>query len=231
MQDGPYIYRYASRRQFADADAACWGCRWLSPTERQSYEQMGDLRRRSAFLFGRLLAKRLILSKCRDLAGVAALIHPAAIDIDSGLSRGRRERPHVSILGQTFSWSLSIAHTDRAVLVALACEPGMTVGVDIVGPAKFGRGFAEMWFTAAERRTVQVAGSELATQLWAVKEAVYKAAGNGRPFAPRAIEVLPNPVGGFECRPECTLSVWQTAQGETAAIAHRYCNLVAGEQS
>jgi phosphopantetheinyl transferase len=35
--------------------------------------------------------------------------------------------------------------------------------------------------------------------LWAVKEAVYKAANRGEPFRPRRVEVLPLAPGGYAC--------------------------------
>ena len=219
------LYRYETRQRYDDAQAAHWGCRWLSPVERQSYGRLIDPRRRSAFLLGRLLAKRLILSRCCATAHTgAAAIHPMEIEIDSGLAQGRRRSPRISIAGQASPWPLSIAHSDRAVLVALACEPDACVGVDLVEPTRLGRGFAELWFTAAERRHLQDGRPGLAAQLWAIKEAVYKAAGNGRPFAPRSIEVLPRPGGGFVSRPACSLAIWQTPQGETAVIAIRQNN-------
>jgi phosphopantetheinyl transferase len=127
-------------------------------------------------------------------------------------------------------WSLSIAHTPRAVLVALGRTPGVRVGVDLVEPVTLPRGFAEVWFTAAERRLLRDAQPSVAATLWAIKEAVYKAAGAGRPFAPRAIEVLPQQPCGFVSRPACALAVWRTPQGETAVVAHTLNHCVGGEE-
>jgi phosphopantetheinyl transferase len=79
-----------------------------------------------------------------------------------------------------------------------------------------------VWFTSAERRWLGEGPPELAATLWAIKEAVYKAVGARRPFAPRAIEVLLHQRGGFVSRPACALAVWRTPQGETAVVAHTY---------
>lgn len=231
MRIAPYLFRYMTRRQFNDAQVGQWGCRWLSPGERQVYARLTDPRRRSAFFLGRLLAKRLILCHCRTARpAVPGLARPSEIEIDSGLSRQQHTSPRVNFAGRVMPWSLSIAHTENSILVALAPAADMSVGVDLVEPAVPGRGFVELWFTDAERRQLKNSEPGLALTFWAIKEAVYKAAGNGQPFAPRAIEVLPW-LDGFVCQPACHLTVWQTPQGQTAAIAYMHKTCRAGEKS
>ncbi len=230
MQIAPYFYRYAANPPDENAEAAGDRLHWLSTGERQVYAKLADPGRRAAFLWGRILAKRLILVEHRAAFRLSpAAVHPADIDIDSGLLRGRRERPRVMIAGRPLPWSLSISHTKRAALVALGRTPGVRVGVDLVEPVALSRGFAEVWFTAAERRSLREGQLGLAAMFWAIKEAVYKATGGERPFAPRAIEVVPHRSRGFVSRPPCVLDVWRTPQGETAVVAHTFHNCVRGD--
>lgn len=119
---------------------------------------------------------------------------------------------------------LSIAHSGRAILVALAGSDDLDVGVDLVGPVQCGRGFAATWFTPRERRWLTE--PQLWPVAWAIKEAAYKAANRGEPFRPQAFEVVPSAAGGFACllrgrRPAMLnrLSVWRTPHDETAILA------------
>jgi phosphopantetheinyl transferase len=217
----PCLYRYATYGPGENARNAADRLHWLSDEERYVYGQFTDPRRRAAFLWGRIWAKRLILVEYRAALRLGATtIHPAEIQIDSGLRNHRRTGPQVTIAGRRLPWSLSIAHTDGAVLVALGRTPGVRVGVDLVEPVVLPRGFGELWLTTAERRWLGDSQPGLVATLWAIKEAVYKAAGGGRPFTPQTIEVLPHPPGGFVSRPACELAVWQTPHGETAVVAH-----------
>ena len=99
MQAAPYFYRYAThgpddhacanRARFTGAEAD-----WLSAGEREVVAGLADLRRRAAFVRGRIAAKRLILVEYRAAHRLGtATVHPADIDIDSGLPSGRRQCP------------------------------------------------------------------------------------------------------------------------------------------
>jgi phosphopantetheinyl transferase len=142
------------------------------------------------------------------------------IEIDAGKGRGR---PRIRIGGRLVPWSLSIAHTGRGVLVAIADQGSISVGVDLVEPARLGRGFMAQWFTAAERRWLQP-GDRAATA-WGVKEAVYKAANRGEAFRPQSMEVFPSADGSFVCRSAATgkvvrdVWIWKTRHAETAVLA------------
>ena len=61
MQAAPYLYRYATNGSEENARAAGERQHWLGVGERQVYARLADPRRRAAFLWGRILAKRLIL--------------------------------------------------------------------------------------------------------------------------------------------------------------------------
>jgi hypothetical protein len=222
MQAAPYLLRYAIDGPNEQVETA-ERLHWLSPGEHEVLARLADSRRRAAFLRGRILSKRLILVEFRAALRLGtAVIHPAQIEIDSGLARQKHEGPRITIAGRQLPWSLSIAHSERGVLVALGRTPAVQVGVDLAEPVALSRGFADVWFTPAERRLVGGGPADLAVTLWAIKEAVYKAVGDAWPFTPRAIEVLPREPGRFVSRPACSLAVWRTPQGETAVVAHRF---------
>ncbi len=215
----PLIWCYAA------IDAICREAQpteaWLAPRERQRYADLRDPRRRGEWLAGRIVAKRLVSERLRP---AFATISPARIEIDSGDGRSRRLRPRVLVDGQPLGWQLSIAHSGRSLLVALASNGRLGVGVDLLEPVHCGRGFAELWFTPRERRWL--GDPRLWPVAWAIKEAAYKATNRGEAFRPRTFEVLPVPSGGFACllrgrQPGVLrrLSVWRTPCDETAILA------------
>jgi phosphopantetheinyl transferase len=195
---------------------------WLAPREQRVWAGLGDPRRRMEWLAGRITAKRLVSERLRP-AGKTLLL--PRIEIDSGDGRGHGAPPRVLLDGRPLWWRLSIAHSERSLLVALADGERPGVGVDLLGTVDCGRGFAELWFTGREQRWL--AGQPRLWPLaWAVKEAAYKASNRGEAFRPRAFEVLPCPGGGFSCllrgrHPAmlCRLSVWRTPGDETAILA------------
>jgi len=225
-----YTYRYAPLGELYRLGATLTAREWLSAREREVYAQFRPSPRRDNWLLGRFLAKQLVLerqgngslSTMPDLAGV-----PTRLEIRSGGARGKRLRPRLLVDGRLMPWSLSIAHTERAVLVVLAGASGLSVGADLVEPGCYGRGFVELWFTPAERERLRSASDQgLAGAIWAAKEAVFKATSRGEPFRPQRLEILPDRQRGFICRPTgsslrfpCNLLVWRTPQGGIAAIA------------
>ncbi len=216
----PVMWRYAA------IDATCREAHpaeaWLAPRERQVYAALRDRRRRCEWLAGRVMAKRLVSEGSRfDLAAIS----PMRIEIDSGDGRARRLRPRVLVDGRPLRWRLSIAHSGRSLLVALASNGRLGVGVDLLEPVACGRGFAELWFTARERRWLADDPS-LWHVAWAIKEAAYKASNGGEVFHPRTFEVVPDRGGGFACvlggrQPGMLrrLWVWRTPGDETAILA------------
>jgi phosphopantetheinyl transferase len=194
---------------------------WLVPRERRVYAGLCDRRRRMEWLAGRIAAKRLVSERLRPHDKT---LSPARIEIDSGDGRGHRSRPRVLLDGRPVPWRLSIAHSGRSLLVALADGERPGVGVDLLDTVDCGRGFAEMWFTPREQRWL-AKQPRLWPVAWAVKEAAYKAINRGEAFRPWAFEVLPRPGGGFSCllggcRPGALrLSVWRTVGDETAILA------------
>lgn len=176
--------RYTTMADLSVLDAAA-AVRWLSPQEQQAWRRMRSAARRTTWLAGRIAAKQL-LRQCLSETG------PADIHIESR-GGGRGQRPSVFISGRPIPCALSIAHTSRGVLVAVSSEPGITLGVDLVGPQTCGLEHLAWCYTPAERRWLAAgpAPARSSEQLWAMKEAIYKACQQGEGFAPRQIEIVP----------------------------------------
>ena len=222
-----YSYRYAVLDELRRLHAARVAEEWLSTGERGVYSQFRPGPRSDNWLLGRLLAKELVMTRLSGRPQREGPLHPARIEIRSGAARGQRFRPRVAVDGRQRSWSLSIAHTEKAVLVVLADGPRAAVGADLVEPGRYGRGFLELWFTPLEQNRLREGDRpDMTAAVWAVKEAVYKAINRGEPFRPQSMEVLTDPDQGFVCRPAgqrerfpCDLILWRTPQGGIAAIA------------
>lgn len=171
---------------------------WLSVGEQEECARLRHPARCRAWLGGRLLAKQLILETHRGLR-----VYPSMIDICTRDGLGRSCRPRVMVDGRLQDWSLSIAHSERSVLVAVA-QAGFTIGVDVVPVRPLGPGFAALWLTPLEQARIGYGVSridvELTATIWAVKEACYKATNLGEPFAPRRFEALPCARGGWSVR-------------------------------
>jgi phosphopantetheinyl transferase len=178
------------------------------------------VRRRETWALGRLLSKQLILEDFGNLADDPRTIEIRSHDVD-----GRAVRPQVRIDGRLEPWCLSIAHSERSVLVALATEPGIAVGVDLVVVEPHGPGLLNTWFTREERDWIGPTDFQTISTVWAVKEAVYKAQNSGQGFAPLRIAVRRQPSGRYTCTYHgidlddvCDIQVEQM-DGQTAVVA------------
>jgi len=213
------IWRYAELTELRPCCPADGG-RWLGPRELRHYARFKDQRRREGWLLGRVLAKQLLLENADTPVG-----EPREIEIISRDSQGRAVRPEVTVGGRRQPWSLSISHTDTAVLAAVCFGPAIGLGVDLVRLQPLGRGFVQAWFDRREQALLGEGGLLEACTLWAAKEAVYKAAGSGDSFAPRQIRLRLSPLGGYTCTyrgvdlsDNCRVRTW-TAGGHVAALA------------
>jgi 4'-phosphopantetheinyl transferase len=164
---------------------------WLTTGELVELARLHDSGRRNQWLAGRRLAKRLIA----ELSGE----RPADIQILTRNQRGLGVRPRITIQGRLLAWALSISHSDCAVLAAVAPRGALRLGVDLASAMPASERFVRTWFSAAERRWLEGQRSAGAQTLWAIKEAVYKAANDGEGWNPRQIEVLPLSTGQLRC--------------------------------
>jgi phosphopantetheinyl transferase (holo-ACP synthase) len=183
------------------------GSAWLTPNEQTELARLTDSGRRGQWLAGRWTAKQLVVK-----SGLGTRIGDIEIRTRDVLARGCR--PQVRIGGRRLDASLSIAHTARGAIVALARGNDTSVGVDLVDLADpalvklagtSDRGFSRLWFTPLERSWLSVDPPRRAATLWAIKEAVYKACHCGEAWSPSDVAILPggaaagDGVGGFRC--------------------------------
>jgi phosphopantetheine--protein transferase-like protein len=193
---------------------------WLSAGERETFSRLHDSDRREGWLWGRILGKELIREQFSDDAADLR-----SIEIISQGADGRGMRPHVAIDGRPQACSLSISHSQQAILVAICAAPGTCVGVDIVDVVRYRSGFLETFFSADEREWLSQDQPERIAAAWAVKESVYKACNAGEGFTPRRICVRPLQSGCYTCTYNefdlsgvCDIQTWQTAD-QVAALA------------
>src|SRR5262249_47606884 len=113
---------------------------WLGPSEREVLAGLKSPGRRVAWCCSRVLAKQLILEELWPATGQTPL-SPTAIAIHSRDGLDRPVRPCVLLRGRVQPWTLSIAHANQSVLVAVSRVPGVAVGVDLVPLENWSRGF------------------------------------------------------------------------------------------
>jgi phosphopantetheinyl transferase len=194
---------------------------WLSTAELDLWRQFRSTVRKSTFLAGRVLAKRLL----RQQHCAAATCKPAQITIRSGGSSSTGVRPRATLSGHRLAYSLSISHTCDAVLVGGTNQFGMSVGVDLVRMRKLGAAFERSWLTETEAEFLRQYQDDMTVaDIWAMKEAVYKACHRGESFAPRSVEIRLEPEGttvyyhGRNLKNRCTVRIWRLGD-EVAAVA------------
>lgn len=166
---------------------------WLSTSEHDAWRAMRSPARQTAWLAGRVLAKQSITECLRDQGDLRAVTPPTDIHIESrSTEKHLGARPTVFVSGHELSWGLSIAHSRRGVLVAVALDAN--VGVDLVASDECRAESLAWCFSSTERRWLAALprhgrGPE---RLWAMKEAVFKACHAGEGFAPHRIEIVPD---------------------------------------
>jgi hypothetical protein len=188
---------------------------WLGADERAELGRLSDWRRRRQWLAGRWTSKLLIRREIDGFSNdgrcdVGEHDDFSEIQISTRDARGRGRRPFITIGGRELPWSLSISHSERGVLVALAATDQCSLGVDLASKAAHDAGFLRLWFTPGERCWIEADPSRRAAVLWAMKEATYKAYQSGEGWSPRKIEVRPLLHNRFACffRDRLLRSLW-----------------------
>ncbi len=165
---------------------------WLSAAERESLERFSDRSARDSWSIGRFLAKQLVLAQLHFPGDLAA------VEICSRDGLGRAIRPQLFVLGCRVQRSLSISHRDGIACAALSSDPGLEVGVDLTPEFVPGLGLLRSSFTVSEQNGLDDPSQSKAlhaAEIWATKEAAFKAANDGGPFVPSAIEVFTREAG------------------------------------
>ena len=219
---GGVLVRSARIAELADESTRL---EWLTTAERRELERYRDSRRRTAWLCGRSLGKRLIIDAlgltwgrfptCPNFpmyAGPDRLeTCPTEVEILSRDRSGRAVRPVVRVRGVERVWSLSISHTDRLVIAALA-KAKRHVGIDLVSLQDVNPSRLRPWFTVRESELLRLDDLHEAARAWAIKEAAYKALNDGEPFTPRRIELTATPTAisrnGVDLHGFCTVETW-----------------------
>jgi phosphopantetheinyl transferase len=214
---------------------------WLGACECGEFSRLRDSERREGWFWGRILSKELIINQFPAIVAATVATNgtvpflltrkleqfpdPRSIEITSRGADGRGVRPCISINGREQPWSISISHSQQAILVALCTDWGVSLGVDLVDVAEYSGGFLETSFSSDERDWLRQDRPEQIATAWAVKEAVYKAYNAGEGFTPRRICVRPLPSGRYTCAYYdidltgiCDIQTWQTAD-QAAAMA------------
>ncbi|NLE39184.1 MAG: 4'-phosphopantetheinyl transferase superfamily protein [Pirellulaceae bacterium] len=207
--DLPVAWQFATITDM-DRSGVPDAARWLADDERATWASLRATYRRE-WTAGRILAKQLILQH-QGLSPSDA----RAINITSRDSHGRGIRPRVAIHGDVIPCSLSISHADGAVLAAFTTAGGVSVGVDVVRRQPFAPAFSRRWFTELEQESVTASEDHdlEICRVWAMKEAVYKAACQDEPFAPRLTEIRNVPNGhrcayrGLDLADRCRIRIW-----------------------
>jgi 4'-phosphopantetheinyl transferase EntD len=172
---------------------------WLSADERAAHAAMQSSERRATWLAGRILAKRLLLEYAQAAGDALATFRASELHIESrSTSPGHGERPTLFLAGLAQECAISIAHSQRGVLAAVALDGKVSLGVDLAESTDAPQ--ALQWtFTPAERAWLagDAATSDRAVQLWALKEALYKACQRGEGFSPQTIDVAPGQLPSY----------------------------------
>jgi phosphopantetheinyl transferase len=174
--------------------------------------------RKNTFLAGRILLKRLLIGSL-DLRCSAR-----DLTVDSrSAATGHGERPVLTIEGRAEPLAISIAHSERGVLVAYGDHAAISLGVDLVAREAITER-VHWTFTPAEREWLASTSAPqfAAEQLWARKEALYKASQRGEGFQPARIEVVPGRLPTYAAfDPSAELLCLQTwrIDGHVAALA------------
>lgn len=141
--------------------------------------------RRAAYLAGRLLAKKLIQHGLSDRRLAARQIEILSRSKD--LRQG--EPPRLALRGIPSPLSISIAHSDRYIAVAIARS---RLGIDLVEPSgPLSPGFRRLWYHDYEWTSFANQDDSVWWTAWCVKEASYKTVGHIVAYQPRRIRTTP----------------------------------------
>ncbi len=191
----------------------------LSGEERERFRSIRDSQTAATWLLGRLLAKTQIL-RINSYAEMTW----QDLTIQSRNEENRPIRPIVWHSQQPLALSLTLSHIDRSVLVAVVDDEQISLGVDLVAPSAVKPSVQRTWFTDREQQFASQSAT-VAGQIWAAKEAAYKALQRGEPFRPFRLEVTPTSPASCFCtydapwRPEpVKVKTWTTPAGHLAAF-------------
>ena len=186
----------------------------LSPSELKKFSAFRFPKRQKEWLLGRWAAKALAhsLPACRD------------IPLDRIEIRSTPQgAPFIHLQGRAaLADCLTVSHSGRLALCALASAPGLRVGADLEKIEPRTETFILDYFTSAECQLVEAYPAEtravVVTLIWSAKEAMLKALGVGLRWDTRTVEV--RRLGGL-LDAHADRVGWQELQVGEAASAER----------
>ncbi|MEW4561440.1 4'-phosphopantetheinyl transferase superfamily protein [Bremerella sp. JC770] len=188
---------------------------WLTERELSELSYWKDSSRRDHWLAGRWIAKRLVARSSRT-----EMLRE--VEILSRGADGLGKAPSVLVRGHASDCRLSISHSQRAILVGLSGSDAR-IGVDVASDVPQTSGFRSRWFSDHEAKWIDADVPGRLPIVWALKESIFKACGNGSKWDPRAVEVVAmeadrvhGRVHGIDTEP---LSMWVRATSHGAATA------------
>jgi 4'-phosphopantetheinyl transferase len=158
---------------------------FLSQSELGKFSTFRFPKRRNEWLLGRWAAKSLVQS-------VPAYQQYSLDQIE--ICNTPEGAPYIQLPGNnTRADCLSISHSDRYALCALASGPDLRVGADLEKIEPRGETFIQDYFTPSERRLVDTYPAEtrviVVTLIWSAKESMLKALGVGLRWDTRKVEI------------------------------------------
>jgi malonyl CoA-acyl carrier protein transacylase len=159
----------------------------LSGGEKEIFDGFDKEKRRSEWLAGRMVLKRLV----RELwFGMSGTILPYGDIIVYNDAAGT---PHLDVVGapELNRASISISHRDEIAVASCILDQGLRAGIDVEKIVEHHSSFMNTYFSAAEQKMIDSAedSSWFINASWAVKEACLKALGIGATVDFRHIEV------------------------------------------
>jgi phosphopantetheinyl transferase len=156
-------------REFAGAERC-----WLHAQEREQLARFRSPERQASWLWGRVMAKRLLLAAIEDRH-----LSPWNIRVDSRDAAERGTAPTAWLNGSLLPFQISVSHSGRFVAAAIAETGQAPIGIDVVDRA-----------VAASLTQFQTANhGQCAVTQWAVKEAAFKCLPGSESFRPGRFEV------------------------------------------
>lgn len=155
---------------------------WLTERELAELSHWKDASRRTQWLAGRWVAKRLVTrSSCTERMREVEILSRG----DDGLGKS----PRVSVSGTLSDYRLSISHCQQALLVGIT-QRDAQIGVDVATGVPSSANFRTRWFSDYELKWINSDAQHRLPIAWALKEAVFKACGNGSKWNPRSVELV-----------------------------------------
>lgn len=159
---------------------------WLSNAEWMHFAGLRQNHASLAWLGGRWCAKQLLMQWINDYSSEIGETVLSEFHIESRNGLWQSVAPRVLYRGRLKPWRLSISHGQNICAAAMAVDQSVQLGLDIVDTEADCGQIEHAWLSPQEQAWCAEGISP--TVVWALKEATYKAIGNGGRFQPRKLD-------------------------------------------